>query len=145
MSLTPALEDARFCPRCAATATVAFLRRGFDPGAGRRTFPGGFVDLGALVGVYSRREDRVVLIVYRGRALGEARTTKEAVEVRAFARDALPWDELAFWLTQAACATRPRAERHAPSARVDRVVGTDRHGLALAELARRDARRCRGR
>lgn len=100
------------------------LRRAFDPGAGGWTFPGGFVDLGesvrdaarretreelemeielgALLGVYSRAEDRVVLIVYRARALGEARTTEEAIEVRAFAPDALPWDGLAFWSTEAA-------------------------------------------
>lgn len=158
VSLNPAREDVRFCPRCAAEATVAFprsltcsscgygayhnpkpvactipvddagglwlLRRAFDPGAGRWTFPGGFADLGesvedaarretreeleieveigALLGVYSRREDRVVLIVYRARALGEARTTPEATEVRAFAPDALPWGELAFWSTEAA-------------------------------------------
>jgi len=59
-------------------------------------------ELGALVGVYSRREDRVVLVVYRARALGEARTTEEATEVRAFAPEELPWDELAFWSTEAA-------------------------------------------
>ena len=76
---------------------VILLRRGFDPGRGLRTFPGGFVDLGesvpdaarretqeelgleielgSVVGVYSRPEDRVVLIVYRARALGRPRTT----------------------------------------------------------------------
>ena len=103
---------------------VILLRRGFDPRRGLWTFPGGFVDLGesveeaarreadeelgmeieveSLVGVYSRREDRVVLIVYRARALGSPRTTPEAVEVRAFAVDGLPWDELAFWSTELA-------------------------------------------
>jgi 8-oxo-dGTP diphosphatase len=100
---------------------IILLRRGFDPGRGLWTFPGGFVDLGesvaeaaqretdeelcirveldGLVGVYSRPEDRVVLIVYRARALGQPRTTAEAVEVRAFASDEIPWDELAFWST----------------------------------------------
>jgi ADP-ribose pyrophosphatase YjhB (NUDIX family) len=100
---------------------VILLRRGFEPGKGLWTFPGGFVDLGEsveeaarreadeelgmaieverLVGVYSRAEDRVVLIVYRARALGPPQTTPEAVEVRAFAVDQLPWDELAFWST----------------------------------------------
>ena len=103
---------------------VILLRRGFDPGRGRWTFPGGFVDLGEsvqqaarreteeelriaielgeLVGVYSRAEDRVVLIVYRARALGEPRTTPEAAEVRAFAPSEIPWDELAFWSTELA-------------------------------------------
>jgi 8-oxo-dGTP diphosphatase len=106
---------------------VILLRRGFDPGQGLWTFPGGFVDLGEsvedavhreteeelgiaielleLVGVYSRADDRVVLIVYRARALGEPRTTPEAVEVRAFARSEIPWEELAFWSTELALRT----------------------------------------
>jgi ADP-ribose pyrophosphatase YjhB (NUDIX family) len=103
---------------------VILLRRGFEPGQGRWTFPGGFVDLGEsvqdaahreteeelgiaielgpLVGVYSRADDRVVLVVYRARALGPPRTSEEAVEVHAFALDELPWDELAFWSTHRA-------------------------------------------
>jgi ADP-ribose pyrophosphatase YjhB (NUDIX family) len=100
---------------------VILLRRGFDPGRGLWTFPGGFVDLGetveaaarreteeelhmavelgALVGVYSRSDERVVLIVFRALAVGEPTTTAEAVEVRAFAPGEIPWDELAFWST----------------------------------------------
>jgi ADP-ribose pyrophosphatase YjhB (NUDIX family) len=103
---------------------VILLRRGFDPGQGRWTFPGGFVDLGEsvqdaarretdeelgitielgrLVGVYSRAVDRVVLIVYLARALGRPQTTPEAIEVRSFAQTELPWDELAFWSTEQA-------------------------------------------
>ncbi|HWC86286.1 MAG TPA: NUDIX domain-containing protein [Solirubrobacteraceae bacterium] len=103
---------------------VILLRRGFDPGQGRWTFPGGFVDLGEsvedaavretdeelgiaielgrLVGVYSRPDERVVLIVFLARALGRAQTTPEATEVRPFAAAELPWDELAFWSTEQA-------------------------------------------
>jgi 8-oxo-dGTP diphosphatase len=86
--------------------------------------PGGFVDLGesveqaaeretmeelelavelqGLLGIYSRPDDRVVLIVFRARALGTPRTTPEAPEVRAFPPDAIPYGELAFWSTEAA-------------------------------------------
>jgi ADP-ribose pyrophosphatase YjhB (NUDIX family) len=103
---------------------VILLRRGFDPGRGLWTFPGGFVDLGesveeaarretdeelgiaielgTLVGVYSRAEDRVVLIVYRALAIGQPRSTPEAVEVRWFAPSEIPWAELAFWSTELA-------------------------------------------
>jgi ADP-ribose pyrophosphatase YjhB (NUDIX family) len=158
VSLNPALEEARFCPRCGSEAEIAFprsiacpscgyrayynpkpvaatiprdaagrmwlLRRGFEPQAGRWTIPGGFVDLGEsveeaarrevreelaieielgrLVGTYSRADDRVVLIVFEALALGEPRTTPEAVEVRAFAPEELPWSELAFWSTERA-------------------------------------------
>jgi ADP-ribose pyrophosphatase YjhB (NUDIX family) len=103
---------------------MILLRRGFDPGAGLWTFPGGFVDLGEsvedaairetdeelgigvalgrLVGVYSRADDRVVLVVFEGRALGEPTTSPEAIEVRAFDLDDIPWHELAFWSTERA-------------------------------------------
>ena len=107
-----------------ADGRVILLRRGFDPGQGLWTFPGGFVDLGesvedaarreaqeelgmaieveSLVGVYSRPQERVVLIVYRARALGRPRTTPEAIEVHAFDVGELPWNELAFWSTERA-------------------------------------------
>jgi ADP-ribose pyrophosphatase YjhB (NUDIX family) len=103
---------------------IWLLRRALHEGVGRWTFPGGFVDLGEsvedaarretreelemeielgdLVGVYSRGEERTVLIVFAARALGVGRETREAIEVRAFAPDELPWDELAFWSTEQA-------------------------------------------
>jgi ADP-ribose pyrophosphatase YjhB (NUDIX family) len=107
-----------------ADGRVWLLRRGFDPAAGLWTFPGGFVDLGesiedaarreareelevdialtGLVGVYSRPQDRVVLVVYQATLTGEPQPTDEAPEVRAFAPGELPWDELAFWSTEQA-------------------------------------------
>jgi 8-oxo-dGTP diphosphatase len=176
VSLNPALEEARFCPRCGGEADVAFprslacrscgyrayynpkpvaatiprapdgrlwlLRRGFDPKAGRWTIPGGFVDLGEsvedaahrevreelgieielgrLVGTYSRADERVVLIVFEAFALGEPRTTPEAVEVRAFTAEELPWSELAFWSTECALRDSLKLADHgdaAPTAR----------------------------
>jgi ADP-ribose pyrophosphatase YjhB (NUDIX family) len=152
-SLNPALEDARFCPRCGAEATVRFprsitcpscgygayynpepvacgiptttegrvvlMRRATEPARGRWTMPGGFVDLGEsvedaarreimeelgievalgeLIGVYSRSSDRTVVVVYAASALGEPRTSEEALEVGTFAPDEIPWEHLAFW------------------------------------------------
>lgn len=157
-SLNPALENVRFCPRCAQPAHVTFprelrceacgyralwspepvaatiprdedgriwlLRRTLHEGAGRWTFPGGFVELGesvedaavretreelemevelgGLVGVYSRAAERTVLVVFHARALGPGHETGEASEVRAFAPAELPWEELAFWSTEQA-------------------------------------------
>jgi len=158
VTLNPALADARFCPRCAQPADIAYprslncphcgygayynpkpvacaiprtpddkivlLRRAFEPGKGLWTFPGGFVDLGEsvedaahretreelditidlgeLVGVYSRADDRVVLVVFAATTRGEPRTTEEATEVQAFKPEEIPWGELAFWSTELA-------------------------------------------
>lgn len=60
------------------------------------------IELGRLVGVYSRAEDRVALIVYLALARGEPHTTPEAVEVRSFAQAEIPWGDLAFWSTDQA-------------------------------------------
>jgi ADP-ribose pyrophosphatase YjhB (NUDIX family) len=103
---------------------IILLRRAFDPGKDLWTFPGGFVDLGEsveeaaqretreellidielgpVVGVYSRAQDRVVLIVYGATTTDEPHTTTEATEVAAFEPEHLPWDELAFWSTERA-------------------------------------------
>jgi ADP-ribose pyrophosphatase YjhB (NUDIX family) len=106
-----------------ADGRIILLRRGeaHAPGLGLWTFPGGFVDLGESVedaavreareelliditldglhGVYSRPDERVVLIVFTATTDQEPQLTAEATEVCAFAPDALPWDELAFWST----------------------------------------------
>src|SRR4051794_31701214 len=83
-----------------ADGRVILLKRGFEPGKGKWTFPGGFVDLGesveqaagrevmeelqievelgSVLGVYSRPNDRVILIVFRATTLMEPRRTPEA-------------------------------------------------------------------
>jgi 8-oxo-dGTP diphosphatase len=60
------------------------------------------IELGPLVGVYSRADNRVVLIVFAARTTDEPRTTEEATEVRSFDRAQLPWEELAFASTREA-------------------------------------------
>ncbi|HEU4656230.1 MAG TPA: NUDIX domain-containing protein [Capillimicrobium sp.] len=109
-----------------ADGNVLLLRRGFEPSAGLWTFPGGFVDLGesveqaalrevreeleidvelgGLVGVYSRPGDRIVLIVFHARvdAGARPRTTEEAIEVASFGPADIPWDQLAFRSTDRA-------------------------------------------
>ena len=104
---------------------LCFVRRALEPGRGKWTFPGGFVDLDEepavaamrevaeetgyaadverLLGVYNSigpREKRVVIVVYVARRTGDAPAGSHAIEevseVRWFAPDELPWDELAF-------------------------------------------------
>ena len=80
-----------------ASGRFVLLRRGFDPGKGLWTFPGGFVDLGEsveeaairetreelvvdielgrLIGVYSRADDRVALVVFAATTTQKPRTS----------------------------------------------------------------------
>jgi ADP-ribose pyrophosphatase YjhB (NUDIX family) len=60
------------------------------------------IELGPLVGVYSRADSNIVLVVYAASTTDAPRTTAEAGEVRAFAPAELPWEELAFWSTREA-------------------------------------------
>jgi len=104
---------------------IWLLRRNIEPGAGRWTFPGGYVDLGErvpdaairetreetcleiqldeLLNVYSYNEVGVVLVVYRATVTGGvASVTLESQEVRAFAHAEIPWNDLAFPSTREA-------------------------------------------
>jgi ADP-ribose pyrophosphatase YjhB (NUDIX family) len=98
---------------------IILMRRGFEPRRGHWSMPGGFVDLGetveraairevreeldlvveltGLVGVYSRADERTMVVVYSATTRGTPALTEEALEVRAFAPTDIPWQDLAFW------------------------------------------------
>jgi ADP-ribose pyrophosphatase YjhB (NUDIX family) len=98
---------------------VVLLRRGIEPGRGLWAQPGGFLEVdesvaeavtretleeiglvvrpAEIVGLYTRLEAAVVIVVFEAPIVGgEVRLTPEALEVRPFRPDALPWAELAF-------------------------------------------------
>lgn len=55
------------------------------------------IQLGPILGAYTRPDAGIVVVVFRGRAPeGEPRAGEEALEVRWFSPEAIPWDELAF-------------------------------------------------
>lgn len=101
---------------------VVLLRRGFEPGRGSWAQPGGFLEVdetateGAvreteeeiglivepeeIIGLYARLEAAVIVLAYEARIVGgELRTSPEALDVRAFAPEAIPWPDIAFRTT----------------------------------------------
>ena len=113
---------------------VILIRRGFEPGRGWWAQPGGFLEIdetategairetleetglvvtpGSIVGLYARLEAAVIVLVYEARIVGgEARPSPEALEVQAFAPDAIPWSEVAFRTTFYALADWVAARR----------------------------------
>jgi ADP-ribose pyrophosphatase YjhB (NUDIX family) len=102
-----------------AGGRILLLRRAFEPSQGLWSIPGGFVDLGesvedaairevreelaieieltGLVGVYSRQDQRTVVVVYSASTRGTPVRTEEALEVGAFLPTDIPWQALAFW------------------------------------------------
>jgi len=103
---------------------LCLVRRAHEPGLGKWSFPGGFVDLdeepaaaalreareetgydaelGSLVGAYGSlgpRRKRVVILVYAARVKGAPdpeTASEEVAELRWFHRDELPWNDFAF-------------------------------------------------
>jgi ADP-ribose pyrophosphatase YjhB (NUDIX family) len=104
---------------------VYLARRAIEPGAGLWGYPGGYlevgeaaqegarreteeetelrVEVGRLIGVYSRPHAGVVTIVYEASVVGgRPEPAAETTEVRAFGPDEIPWDELAFSTVESA-------------------------------------------
>ena len=104
---------------------VHLVRRSIEPGAGRWSYPGGFLELGEaaqegarreteeetqllvevgrLIGVYSRPHAGIVTVIFEAPVVGgESLPGVETSEVRGFAPDEIPWDELAFSTTESA-------------------------------------------
>jgi ADP-ribose pyrophosphatase YjhB (NUDIX family) len=104
---------------------VYLARRAIEPALDRWTYPGGFlevgesaqegarreteeetelrIEIGRLIGVYSRPHVGIVTIVYEATVVGgRAEPAAETSEVRAFAPDDIPWDELAFSTVESA-------------------------------------------
>jgi len=102
---------------------VLLLRRGIEPGLGLWAQPGGFMEIdetvqegairetleetgllvepGDIVGLYTRPEAAIVVIAFVALIVGGApRATHEALEIRPFAPEAIPWPEIAFRTTE---------------------------------------------
>lgn len=104
---------------------VYLTRRALEPGAGRWTYPGGFleigesaqegarreteeetqlrIEVGRLIGAYSRPHAGVVTMIYEASVVGgQALPGAETSEVRDFGPDEIPWTELAFTTAESA-------------------------------------------
>jgi len=119
---------------------VILLRRGFEPGRGSWAQPGGFLEVdetpmegairetleetglvvepGDILGLYARLEAAVIVLAYEARIVGgAARTGPEALEIEAFAPEAIPWKGIAFrttWFALVDWLARRRPDLSAP-------------------------------
>jgi ADP-ribose pyrophosphatase YjhB (NUDIX family) len=104
------------------TGDVVLLRRGIEPGRGSWAQPGGFLEVdetvteaavretleetgllvrpGEIVGLYTRLEAAVVVVAFEAAVVGGSfRLNAEALEIRTFSPDAIPWQGIAFKTT----------------------------------------------
>ena len=101
---------------------LVLIRRGIEPGKGAWAQPGGFMEIdetvgeaavretreetglivrpGEIVGLYTRLEAAVVVLVLEARVVGgTAAPTIEALEIETFDAGSIPWSGLAFTTT----------------------------------------------
>jgi len=131
------------CTITLCSGSIVLLRRGNEPALGKWGFPGGYVDRGesvrdaalretfeevglrasltGILEVYSNPGDEVVVVVYAAHADGAPTAGDEALEVRLFRPEDLPWDELAFESTRNAL--RDYVQRFFPRVRPPRTQG----------------------
>ena len=98
---------------------IVLIQRAIEPGYGKWTFPGGFVERGeaaeretleetgltiettGIVGLYTYEGQIPAIAVFSASATGgEPEPLDETLAVRSFPRDELPWSELAFPSTE---------------------------------------------
>jgi ADP-ribose pyrophosphatase YjhB (NUDIX family) len=105
-----------------AAGQVILLRRGIEPGRGWWAQPGGFLEVdetvteaavretleetglivrpGEIVGLYSRLEAAIVVLALEAEVVGgKYQLNPEALEIRAFEPEELPWSGIAFSTT----------------------------------------------
>ena len=98
---------------------IVLIQRAIEPGYGKWTFPGGFVERGeaaeaaaaretleeiglkveptGIVGLYTYEGQVSAIVVFAAEATGgEPEPLDETLDVRVFPRDGLPWAEMAF-------------------------------------------------
>jgi ADP-ribose pyrophosphatase YjhB (NUDIX family) len=104
---------------------IVLIQRSIEPGYGKWTFPGGFVERGeiaeaaagrealeeagvkievmGIVGLYTYEDQIPAIAVFAARQIGgEPAPLDETLAVRSFPRDELPWPEMAFPSTEQA-------------------------------------------
>jgi ADP-ribose pyrophosphatase YjhB (NUDIX family) len=104
---------------------VVLIQRSIEPGYGKWTFPGGFVERGevaedaarrealeetgvetevtGIVGLYTYDGQIPAIAVFASRAVrGEPVPLDETMDVKSFRKDRLPWPEMAFPSTEQA-------------------------------------------
>lgn len=102
---------------------IVLIQRDIEPGYGKWTFPGGFVERGetaeaaaerevleesgveieaeGIIGLYSYEGQIPAIAVFNATVIGgEPRALDETMDVKSFAYDNLPWPEIAFPSTE---------------------------------------------